>query len=783
LRVRWQELGDRPQPSDIRLSEAYLWNIHPKSAALTGLLRYEVRQGTLGSVSFDLPPGIEVEAIEGTLVPEQTPLRLRSWQVADVENRRRLEVSFARPVRGDIELELRLLNRSPAGTALDLAVPAPVMPIDYAKSEHLLAYQLEHMEVRGLELHQATRTEPARFRQFRGASSKTGGNEPRDVFSFRRRPGDFTFGRLQLAPAIAEPSAVQDVHWQVSADFADFKVQCKLAPGEDGIALVEWDVPASLQITGVAGKDVLGWSRTGTRLQVTFGKAPGEPGSKGDVGVTLAGWQKHDVSHGVQFVLAGFRLLGVRNQKNWLHVVPSAGLTLERFGTAGPAPALLQRGIRAEWEQAYQQIPPRVTYVVRRSADVKVAILSTLEQSGSRVTWTATVDCRSQHGELRSLNVRLLGWPGDVRFEAPRPAAMLAEPGEPKNRTWHLGFQPAAAASYRFTLGGSVTLDELKRAELKVPLLSVDEADPEQTSIWLATSTLLSVSEQRGVAGAGQGDVEAAWPAEKALLQTGKLSYWKVTDKEWKLAFAPPTNATASRSLCVALVEHSAAVVDGARWIHRATYWIRHDNQTDLSFRLPAGTQLLALSVDGRDATLLQPAADRLWIPLSGGAGTSRVDLRWEVAEETLAQPNLDGPALEDAEDGPTLWTVYAPAGLYAAAGDRATLASSAVAGLQAVRAADANEIHARLLQDFAQLSSPAEPSSSRDATAPLVAPQFSGEPLCWRADSPGLLPQVQFVPVSRRELRVSVLLSLLLIVSLAFLVLSRRWYPGRQAP
>jgi hypothetical protein len=778
LRIRWQELGDQPQRSNIQLSEAYLWNIHPSSVTLTGLLRYEVREGTLGSVSFDLPPGIEVEAIEGSLLPEHIPLRLRSWQVAEVDNRRQLQVSFVRPVRGDIELELHLLTASAAGAALDLVVPSPVMPMDYTKSEHLLAYQLEHMEVRGLELHQAARTEPGRFRHFRGAISGAGASEPRDVFSFRRRPGDFTLGRLQLAPSLGEPSAVQDVHWQVSADFADFKARCQLTAGEDGIALVEWELPAGLQITRVTGNDVLSWSRTGTRLQVTLGKSTGEPAARGDMVVTVIGWQKHEITHGVQFAVPAIRLLGVRNQRNLLHVVPGAGLTLERAGASGPGPALLQRGVRAEWEQAYQQTAPRATYFVRRSADVKVALLSTLEQVGSRLQWTATVDCQSLHGDLRSLNVHLQGWSGDVRLDAPRPAAMLAEPVKPQIRTWHLAFLPGTAASYRFSVSGSVTLDEFKGAQLKVPLLSVDEADSEQSSVWLATSTFLSVSEQRGIAGAVQGEVESAWPSEKPRLQTGKLSFWKVTDKEWNLSFTPPAIAIARKSLHVVLIEHSAAVVDGAHWRHDATYWIRHGNQSDIGFRLPDGTRLLALAVDGHDATVLQPAADRLWIPLSGGTGASRVDVRWELADESLAQPNLGGPVLEEAEQGPTIWSVFPPAGFYAAGvGD--TTGTSGTAGVQAVRAADANEMHARLLQEFAQLPIEAQYSGSQIATAPLVAPQSPRQPLFWRADFVGSIPEVRFVPVSRRQLRVSVLLSLLLIVSLASVVLCRRWLLG----
>jgi hypothetical protein len=61
----------------------------------------------------------------------------------------------------------------------------------------------------------------------------------------------------------------------------------------------------------------------------------------------------------------------------------------------------------------------------------------------------------------------------------------------------------------------------------------------------------------------------------------------------------------------------------------------------------------------------LQPSADRLWLPLTGGSGLRQVRLLWTYAdgEESLDRPRLERPQLEGVEAPSALWTVYIPTG------------------------------------------------------------------------------------------------------------------------
>ena len=121
------------------------------------------------------------------------------------------------------------------------------------------------------------------------------------------------------------------------------------------------------------------------------------------------------------------------------------------------------------------------------------------------------------------------------------------------------------------------------------------------------------------------------------------------------------------------LTEHTAAVSDGRRWTHQATFWLFHDAGADLNVILPSGAEVLAITLDGESKTPLQPAPTRLWLPLPGGRGGRVVRLAWAFPADrqrtSLVPPFLEGPRLEDVADGPIVWTIHVPAGYDVAEG------------------------------------------------------------------------------------------------------------------
>ena len=78
------------------------------------------------------------------------------------------------------------------------------------------------------------------------------------------------------------------------------------------------------------------------------------------------------------------------------------------------------------------------------------------------------------------------------------------------------------------------------------------------------------------------------WPAElDRIRRTGTA--WQVRTDDWRLRVVPRAQVHAFNTSQVLLADHSAAVVDGQRWLHRATFWIYHESDSDLRIDLPRG--------------------------------------------------------------------------------------------------------------------------------------------------------------------------------------------------
>jgi hypothetical protein len=142
---------------------------------------------------------------------------------------------------------------------------------------------------------------------------------------------------------------------------------------------------------------------------------------------------------------------------------------------------------------------------------------------------------------------------------------------------------------------------------------------------------------------------------------------WRVT-APGRLRLLPRERAARPAPVHVLLAEQSAALADGRRWLHQVVYWLRHDAPTDLNVSWQGNAEVVGVSVDGVEVAPLRPGPGRLWLPLSGRPGVRRVRLRWLYSDsrqpdEELARPSLVRPRLEGALPGPTVWTVYVPAG------------------------------------------------------------------------------------------------------------------------
>jgi hypothetical protein len=152
------------------------------------------------------------------------------------------------------------------------------------------------------------------------------------------------------------------------------------------------------------------------------------------------------------------------------------------------------------------------------------------------------------------------------------------------------------------------------------------------------------------------------WRARRVERTHGQA--WRVQGPEWQLRLVPHARALAPAPVRVFLLEQSAAVRDGRRWMHETRCWLWHEAHTDLNVDFAAPTRVISASVDGVEVTPLQPGSARLWLPLPGRAGVRCVHLRWLYDQaEPLERPNLAPPQIVDAVPGPQVWTVRVPAG------------------------------------------------------------------------------------------------------------------------
>jgi hypothetical protein len=665
LHIRWRQESGKSEPGACEVSQASLWTFRTGSSGLTALVQcHQKKDSGIAGMDFDLPTGLEVENIDASALPDRAPVRLRDWRVPTIEGKRRLEVRFTRPPLGDFEIELRLLRSQPAGIIVDLSVPVPVEGPPFRVLESLLAYRLDGLETRKpIELRHWSRIENARFQQRWSESGKSwpGGGDVREAFILRPVGDDPSVARLQLQQAQPEMKASQELSWRIGPQFADLKAVCKIHPGPDDVALVEWEVPPAVQITHVTGRQVQGWTRSGSRLQVWLEQPHEDKSQRGEI--VLAGWEKIDLVHGTPFTLPPIRLLGSLAQDTTVHVTPAPGIILEQQG-AGPA-GIVPRPGHAELEVRYRQTPPRAVFAVRRLGEVDVRTMTLAEVKGSQLQLTAVVECQAHQGELRSLRAQLRHWPGD---EVHLEAAQLIGRTEPKreggNLALALELQPGVTGKYRFALTATLSLDRLA-AGFVMPEVTVDEAAPERSQAWMAVDSTLVVKEQRGLTSVVPREIVSAWAMEKARLQNGKFSFYRAIERDWSLTLSQRSVSSPARALQVLLSDHVATILDGQRWTHQATYWVYHEANTDLSFSLPAGASVLAVAVDGVEVTPLEPSADRLWVPLAGGPGCLRIDVRWQTLSggESPERPDSACPTLEGAKNGPVLWTVYVPAG------------------------------------------------------------------------------------------------------------------------
>ncbi len=664
LLVRWRSQARPPRPRAPEVRETYLWDLRPPVSTLAAVFQYAVGNVPTSSFAVELPEGLDVRTLDvsqvGTPPEGSPPARLRDWRVTGAAGNRHLRVALQAPAIGEVQLTLDLVTRLAAAPGvLRLRLPRP----DGNPVEGALAYIVEGLK--SSPRAPALTVFGARTEAFARTWQRLGMGAPAALTwatGFRRQQGT---AMLELVLATPGVEGRQEVDWQVTPRFADFKVSAALTAPGDGPTLLEWSVPGNVTVAEVTGPRVHHWTPGDGHVQVWL-KPAGM--ARGPVKVQLRGWVQYPQpgpGRDGRFHLPCVRLVSAQPSVNLVRVSAAPELTLvpdrepsfqqlQRLPEQGTAGALVYRALQPWYRGEFLFRPSPVVPHVRA--------LTVAEVRDGALAFTARLDYQVRHGELRTAAVRLRHWEGEARVEAPRGVQVREQRGPGGERLWHLTLPPGGTRQFSIKVTGALPL----KAGASVPMPDVSAPDAASMERWLAVLRRgLRAEAPAGLVPVPARTVTAelgAWPAEAERVGREGTA-WRAEADGWSLRLAGRP-AEAAPAVQVLYAEQEAAVADLRRWVHQATYWLHAGSGTDLPFKLPQGARLLAANLDGAAIDPRQPEADWLELFLPGGEGLRVLRLRWVFeAAEPLGRPKLEEPTFVGVDGGPVLWRIDVPGG------------------------------------------------------------------------------------------------------------------------
>jgi hypothetical protein len=669
VRVSWRQEDPQPPAPVVQVKESYFWDLRATESRLMAVLRYAVRQGSVKSLTLDLPATLEVRRVETSSVGGGRPAPpLQEALLSDAGGQRQLKLDFRGPLAAEVQVQLELIPRQPPFGPGGLPLPTPH---DVQGTEGLLAYRSEELEAVEPKYRGVTFYDSKAFADHWRTTGAESLGKPTRAYSFRRPQAPV----LQLDPRVAGAHihGIQQVQWHLGRRQAEVHVTARLAARGGRLVLAEWQVPPNVSLAEVRGRDVRQWTRTEGRVQVWFERPVAE------TTVQFAGWlPRPEQGPPARFDLPSLPLLSTQTQTTFVRLTAVDNQVLEAVHLQALRPAPESRW--SEWERAYVTEQPTYggtfqTQPARTHAESRV--LTFVEVRDRNLTFVATVDYQVRQGELRTVVVHLRKWKGRiVQLEADRVLQRREDRRDLADRTYALDLQPGVTGSYRITLRGSVPVDET--GDVLMPDVRVDGVARQERWLALAQGDLWTADPLglEPLAGGAMAAALAPWPREAERLRQIRSWVWKITSDRWRLRLQPRPDVAGHARVQVFLTEQTAALMDDRRWLHQMSYWLFHEASTELQVQLPPGARSPTVAIDGADVPVLPTSDGRLWLPLPGGAGARRVTLRWvydpdaeEFTRPVLRPPRPAGDGLgksaseSAAPEAPVLWTLYVPAG------------------------------------------------------------------------------------------------------------------------
>jgi hypothetical protein len=715
LQVRWREEGPPATPAAAQVKELYLWNLRGSTGQLLGVLQYTVSRGALTRLLVALPEHLEVRRVETTALPGSgAAARLSEWLLTGPTGERQLELRFAAPVTSGVQVFLDLVLRSPLGPSVVLALPTPQ---DVAYGAGLLAYRVEGRPAEVADdYRRVTGLKPREFSHEWQEATTEEARLPDGAYRFRRASGA-PYLRLNLRGPVRRVRCTQAITWQLGSRKAEVHASAHLTALAGSLEMVEWDLaatdfrsewltgfayaplaafpanlpwtvlhpasttkglpPKSVLITSVAGPEVRSWSQTGSRLQIWLRR------SLREVTVELTGWQQPSAGESAGFRLPCFQMINAMPPRTSIRVMAERGTALVPSGLYALWPLPEPRPSDNDLRYVATQAGYGGTFRGRPAAeDARVRVFTLAEARERELTFRTIFDCRLGPGGPRRLTIGLHSGQGpNVHLEVPQRSGIRVNRQDPAAGIWTLELPPGEGGHFQVALRGSQPLN--LSGEMRMPQVTVEGTA--LTEYWLSVAGHeLQAAEVHGLTRAANAVAALQdWPEARDRLRQAGGSVWQAAP-DWSLRLRVRSRLAEARPVEVLLNEQAAAVLDGQRWTHQATYRLYHEAGADLRLRLPQGAQLQKVLLDGSELMPLATRPAEVWLPLLGGGGAHRICLCWvfDAGSEPLVQPNLEQPQLLGVSNAEPVWTVHVPPGYRLGPASRAVAESAAAQDL-----------------------------------------------------------------------------------------------------
>ena len=578
----------------MRYREAYLWDLGTDASRLTAFLSYGITGGSRTTLAVKIPQELEVLAVEARRPLDGDPIRLRDWQAVGAGAERALQLNFASPVTGELEVLLDLAPRAPLAASFLLPLPAPQGRPVREKGAYL-AYRAQGLEVERVNQLGLTGVRPEEFAPFWPASSRP---DPRTLAYaatlLREDDNHPPVLGLKVKPSPPAAHARLNMDVRVGPRQADVRATAVLTAPDGDPPLVQWEVqsPQPFTVTGVTGPKVRRWNQEGGRVLAWL-----DPAAKGDATLELTGWLPlATAGDGPRLELPCLRVASAGSQDTTVHLIPRDQLLLtdpavRNLTPVGPQQAGNERAYTAAGRTDYGG-----AWRVRAGQGV-VRVFTTAGKHDRRLVFDAVVDCAPAQGDVQALTVRVRNWAGEVRLEAPATVHTRERRRAQDDRVWVLDQDPGVSGRLRVVLHGEQPADAA--GATLMPDVTVPGAV--RVERWAAVAgPELTAEAVEGLAPAeAPAGLDAPAAAERAVKGGGLV--WKITSPDWRLNLSPVDAAAPAAPIEVFLTEHRASVAGGGRWLHEAVYWLRHEANTDLNLTFPADAEVLSLAVDGAE--------------------------------------------------------------------------------------------------------------------------------------------------------------------------------------